>query len=1025
MGVIERHRFIKMERDKESRLLTVNEYADALNCRIGFVEEGRDGSVENIQGNTLFFDETQAGNNRVIGSFEDEAGGRAIYFLFNSNKNHAIYKIDGGGTNPRKATKVISGEFLAFNPLNRISGVGVVGDLCYFTDGSNPQRVINLNRDYTGAGWKDILLHKIPPNQRPSISSRKTDNSRDINTIAGDNYRFAYRYVYLDNEISVFSPLSIVSPGAIDPPNTQTSLQFVEVTVSIEEELKQSVKKIEIAFIENNSGQYSVWETFDVGQDTTYTIPFYNDTNVSVVPDTDSAKITEPIPFKSRGLCVQESRVFLNSDLEGLDPPDSGSFTLTLNNATSTTTNIGFKEGEQYKVGVVFYDDRMRPTGVQLPKEIDIPFSLVPPRFINVTNSVPFENAEDRPIIKATLSKTGSLPSYARYYQLFRTKALGFSTYAQYPVNVLLFQYETDRVFQTGDGKRFVPSWDLAYLNGSPNFEKVWLQLPKSVPFVPDKDTFIRVKSDFNDSSINLDIEQVVDVRGDYVVVSGDFGMGDKWSEQEDKVWLVDVLKRSSTVATDVYYGCSDIFDIVDGDFGTKEVFITEGDTHKVRINGQQQFTYRSIFSAAQYDSFGYVTRSRVERLESPTPIAIGEEDYVPRNVDDETDTVDTRYSNLINYTMDYARSADSIGRPNVVIKDEGATKNNLLIRFSNTFIPNSQINGLSNFETLNQEQLPIQYSPLVSLVTVKNNIIAIHERHSNTIYTGEGFIKSADGADNALIQTDGVIGQTRELTGYGRLGTLHPESIVQHEGSVYWFDAIHGVAVEYTNQGAFPVSEVGMSNFFRNKSRFYQAGDTTQISGGYDPRYDEYILTFSSRGPSSPAETIAYNTKVKAWTSRYSYLPEFYVKSGEEFYSFKDGSVWLHNDKDQDYNNFYGQPYERRLTFYVNQSPNLTKVFTNIHLNAKSIANGTANFDVVELATEQGQLSTVPADEFELKEGVYRTFIFRDAADDGDIKKGNPMRSQVLEVTLVNNRKDDSPLYDAAVIYHQSHYSK
>ena len=76
---------------------------------------------------------------------------------------------------------------------------------------------------------------------------------------------------------------------------------------------------------------------------------------------------------------------------------------------------------------------------------------------------------------------------------------------------------------------------------------------------------------------------------------------------------------------------------------------------------------------------------------------------------------------------------------------------------------------------------------------------------------------------------------------------------------------------------------------------------------------------------------TLTYDEKVKGWTSFYSYIPDMMVNMNNEFYSFKDGQLYVHNKSEGNRNTFYGQTYNTELEFVANDAPSEVKIFKTI----------------------------------------------------------------------------------------------
>ena len=189
----------RMNKSLELRLLPNGEYTNAVNVRLGSTEQSEIGSVENSKGNTLLTDiqyyngKKLSSSARCIGVFEDGANETIYWFVHDPNFSigatgkldiivsynvqtggilYHLYSIDNG-TNVNTT--------LNFNPEFLITGINKIDDLLFFTDNTNPPRVINIERNYENpkadlAGnqidqfdAREIQVIKQPPFQAPTL----------------------------------------------------------------------------------------------------------------------------------------------------------------------------------------------------------------------------------------------------------------------------------------------------------------------------------------------------------------------------------------------------------------------------------------------------------------------------------------------------------------------------------------------------------------------------------------------------------------------------------------------------------------------------------------------------------------------------------------------------------------------------------------------------------------------------------------------------------------------------------------
>lgn len=109
--------------------------------------------------------------------------------------------------------------------------------------------------------------------------------------------------------------------------------------------------------------------------------------------------------------------------------------------------------------------------------------------------------------------------------------------------------------------------------------------------------------------------------------------------------------------------------------------------------------------------------------------------------------------------------------------------------------------------------------------------------------------------------------------------------------------------------------------------------------------------------------ETLTYSVGGKGWTSRWSYHPDMMIGLNNNFYSWKDGSLYLHNSNETR-NYFYDTNYNSEVTFFVNAAASDVKKFKTIGLDSTSAWG-------VEVSTEQDQGEISSAD-FVKREEMY-----------------------------------------------------
>ena len=140
---------------------------------------------------------------------------------------------------------------------------------------------------------------------------------------------------------------------------------------------------------------------------------------------------------------------------------------------------------------------------------------------------------------------------------------------------------------------------------------------------------------------------------------------------------------------------------------------------------------------------------------------------------------------------------------------------------------------------------------------------------------------------------------------------------------------------------------------------------------------------------------TISYSEKVRGWVSFKSFIPEQGDSIAGEYFTVKEGGLFLHNAESEPRNTFYGNTFNSTITTFLNTSPSSVKIFNTLnyegtqsnvkeHVNINIDGNNYTTLDTYNLGEQSGwsveyiktdkQEGTL--DEFIEKEGKWFNYI-------------------------------------------------
>lgn len=346
MPIIENPFNGKMNLDVAEYRIGNGDYIDALNITKDAQGIGQDVVVSNIVGNTLVPYTLPSGYNKVIGFYGDKVRNRAYYCIWNSNGYHTIAYNDLATNIVYKVIQSITDsngvDILNWNPSYKIVHINIIyrdsGDLFYFNDGGwNDPRCININAAFA-PNWKADYLRVIKgPPKMPCQVAYENDVTVSVNNLRNTLFQFRYRYVYDDNEKSVWSTASIV-PLPYQPSTTLTYdgidgygnpnyTNNARIVVFVSTGNAQ-VAAIELAFRSFRNDNTSNWlfiEKIDkalnnIGNDGIYKYRFYNNANYTPIDILDTTELMDYVPLKANAQELANGNTLVYSGIvEGFD----------------------------------------------------------------------------------------------------------------------------------------------------------------------------------------------------------------------------------------------------------------------------------------------------------------------------------------------------------------------------------------------------------------------------------------------------------------------------------------------------------------------------------------------------------------------------------------------------------------------------------------------------------------------------------------------------------------------------------
>lgn len=346
---------------------------------------------------------------------------------------------------------------------------------------------------------------------------------------------------------------------------------------------------------------------------------------------------------------------------------------------------------------------------------------------------------------------------------------------------------------------------------------------------------------------------------------------------------------------------------------------------------------------------------------------------------------------------------------------DRGAT-----LRFTGPLIPGTHVNGLTTMDALNEKNLAREQGRVKSLKLAAQTqaegtvLLAIQERGSESFYLGQAQLAQAAG-QALLAISDQVLSPGNPLS--GALGTAHPESVRSFGGRVWYYDELRCEMVRYDRNGTLGLAA---QHKFQNRMRELATRHRGErVVGYYDPKREEYLLTFQGSGDMQP-ETVAFSEKLLGFADRYAFTPEWGMPSGGQLLTFVGGTPHLHA-RELPRNTFYGVRSVSQLTLVAGgESHAVEKTWTGVNQEAAPL------WLPLVLRNAAGQVSRMLPGWFTRNRTLWQGSIRRDQNTPGlgsaqALHEGHKMSSPMLEVVLECDTNEPATLQHISFNYAQN----
>jgi hypothetical protein len=941
----------------------------------------------------------------------------------------------------------------------------------------------------------DIALIKRPPAYTLTCT-KIADAGVDYNFIREDAFRFQARFTYGDGAISTLSAFSHFINVNTDDEN-ESGYNAINIKIPLTQKIPKEINRIDIIAKKISTGALNIVKSWTRDRDeteidlhdagtTALEFDFYNDIIGEAIDTAYGIKQFDSVPVTSGAIEVAKNRVFLGDNTEGYDTPVETSLTATVVEGDTSSTiadqqallmEFEFTDGPDtyYYAVYAFYLSGVTPPGYYIINGTEVD-SMVSPPSPGVLPAGPFN-------IDTDLTAIGGIPDFKLYViEYFGVDARATVTYTQTDVGSGLrtingLSATATRPFKSDSGYKFgIQFYD-------PYFRKCGVVTNDDLKLsVPDRDTTATsfYKSiDWALSNTNrlaeiplwakyYSIVRTDNLSTRYFVQGGLTTNVFYVTYDADNIYqFVETNKTYSATATVAIaigsealtkdglgysYAIGDIIKLYNTIGGATPP------VYELQVTGTQgKYILAQAKELVGLDPTGPAYDEFLYEIRTPYKPTTTEPFYETGDIYDITGwgTAGREYSTLSGSIVGDVYVVDTLERMNpnnkfynFWFKDLGRTcfedsigqvvKKNY-VRWSNTFIPGTKINGFNSFDEIDEKDLPVELGQvnklqLTSKVQTEGTVmLAIGSNRTASLYLGETNV--IDNTGQSLLATSGqVVGTVNTLK--GNFGTTCPSSVVEYDGNVYWIDLINEAAVRYSLNGLYPISDNKMRTFFKNLISAYKETNDPynkyilpDFMGGFNPIKKEYVLTFPLISESattiadasgsarksdilnqfrtlSTGRTVRFNTDTERWDSFLSYTGTYADLLGV-LYSASGSVVYKHALNSDRLSTHF-------IAFRLNEAPKNIKLIQGLSVESSVTPNGVQ----IETFQPNTQITTLVAGDFEVEEGVRYSPVYRDRISpnksgtaDEKMYKGDKMRGYYADIAIDFSSSTDTDL--------------
>lgn len=286
----------------------------------------------------------------------------------------------------------------------------------------------------------------------------------------------------------------------------------------------------------------------------------------------------------------------------------------------------------------------------------------------------------------------------------------------------------------------------------------------------------------------------------------------------------------------------------------------------------------------------------------------------------------------------------------------------------------NEVYDSWTQFKVANYLDVDTRFGSINDMVLFKNKLLFWQTDAFGTASVNERSIITDNNPGELTLGTGGVLDRYDYFTTHNGKSDNHLRAHTQTDNTVYWFDAKRNEICGFDGNIQAVSKLKGVQSYLNeNKGTFLP--DPIAV---YDKKYNEVLFTLKDN-------TLAFNEQISAFTSFYTYKPDYYAEFSDKLYVFKDLNLFKYNSGDT-MDLYDDKSKVSYVKFIVNEGYPQTKTFDNVEYSGDFTYD--TNFNSIYFETKRQTSYELTDEDIDYREDTYKFCIPRNSLELNEVEQ-------------------------------------